>query len=106
MRPLHIRLLAAHSDAEAIDALARPLRAAGHVVATSSDQVVPDGVASTPDFVVVAGDGAGAPDSLDAAEARHIAAALRFVGGNRRQAALLLGIARSTLLAKIRRYRL
>jgi DNA-binding protein Fis len=29
---------------------------------------------------------------------------LRFTRGNKRQAALLLGIARSTLLAKIRKY--
>jgi DNA-binding protein Fis len=29
---------------------------------------------------------------------------LDHTGGNRRQAAILLGIARSTLLAKIRRY--
>jgi DNA-binding protein Fis len=44
------------------------------------------------------------PESLEAAEARHIGAVLRFTRGNKRQAALLLGVARSTLLAKIRRY--
>ena len=44
------------------------------------------------------------PESLEAAEARHLAAVLTFTGGNRRQAALLLGVARSTLLAKIRKY--
>lgn len=44
------------------------------------------------------------PESIDAVERRHIAATLRFTGGNRRNAAQLLGIARSTLLAKIRKY--
>jgi len=44
------------------------------------------------------------PESLDAVERRHIAATLRYTRGNRRNAAQLLGIARSTLLAKIRKY--
>jgi transcriptional regulator of acetoin/glycerol metabolism len=44
------------------------------------------------------------PDSLESAERRHIALTLEFTGGNRRQAARLLGIARSTLLAKLRKY--
>jgi DNA-binding NtrC family response regulator len=44
------------------------------------------------------------PDSLDAAERRHIALMLRFTGGNRRRAAQLLGISRSTLLHKVRKY--
>lgn len=44
------------------------------------------------------------PEPLDAVERRHIAAALRFTRGNRRNAAQFLGIARSTLLAKIRKY--
>lgn len=46
------------------------------------------------------------PESLAEAEARHIARTLAWTRGNRRDAARLLGIARSTLLAKIRRYRL
>lgn len=45
-------------------------------------------------------------DRLDEMEAAHIADVLARHGGNRRQAALALGVARSTLLAKIRRYRL
>lgn len=45
-----------------------------------------------------------APESLEAAERRHIAAALAHTRGNKRQAALLLGISRSTLLHKVRRY--
>jgi DNA-binding NtrC family response regulator len=46
------------------------------------------------------------PETLEAVEKRHIAAMLRHTGGNRRNAAGLLGIARSTLLAKIRKYEL
>lgn len=44
------------------------------------------------------------PEPLEAAERRHIAAALRYTRGNKRQAALLLGISRSTLLHKVRKY--
>ena len=52
------------------------------------------------------GEAAPAPESLEAVERRQIAAMLRYTGGNRRKAAQLLGLARSTLLAKIRRYEL
>ena len=45
-----------------------------------------------------------APESLEVVERRQIAAMLRYTSGNRRKAAQLLGLARSTLLAKIRRY--
>jgi DNA-binding NtrC family response regulator len=45
-----------------------------------------------------------APDSLEAAERRHIALVLRHTHGNKRQAAHLLGISRSTLLHKVRKY--
>jgi DNA-binding NtrC family response regulator len=45
-----------------------------------------------------------APDSLDDVERRHIHLVLRHTGGNRRQAARLLGISRSTLHNKLRRY--
>ena len=44
------------------------------------------------------------PEPIDAVERRHIATTLRFTHGNRRNAAQLLGIARSTMLAKIRKY--
>ena len=44
------------------------------------------------------------PDTLESAERRHIALTLEFTRGNRRQAARLLGIARSTMLAKLRKY--
>ena len=46
----------------------------------------------------------GLPVSLDAAERAHIARTLAHTAGNRRQAALVLGISRSTLLHKIRKY--
>src|SRR4026208_415727 len=44
------------------------------------------------------------PDSLEAAERQHLAFALRDTEGNERKAAHLLGIARSTLLNKVRKY--
>ena len=44
------------------------------------------------------------PSSLEDAERRHIARALEYTGGNKRRTAQLLGIARSTLLAKVRKY--
>ena len=44
------------------------------------------------------------PDTLEAAERRHLARVLRHTGGNKRQAAHLLGISRSTLLNKVRKY--
>jgi DNA-binding NtrC family response regulator len=48
----------------------------------------------------------GEPESLEAAERRHLAGVLRHTGGNKRKAALILGISRSTLLNKVRKYRL
>jgi DNA-binding NtrC family response regulator len=52
------------------------------------------------------GEHAAAPEPLEAVERRQIAAMLQYTAGNRRKAAQLLGLARSTLLAKIRRYEL
>ena len=46
----------------------------------------------------------GPPEPLDDAERAHISRALRYTKGNKRRTAHLLGIARSTLLAKVRRY--
>ena len=46
----------------------------------------------------------GAPESLEAAERKHVALALQHTGGNKRKAAHLLGISRSTLLNKVRKY--
>ena len=53
---------------------------------------------------LINGVGAAPPESLEAIERRHIATTLRHTRGNRRNAAHILGIARSTLLAKIRKY--
>jgi DNA-binding NtrC family response regulator len=44
------------------------------------------------------------PDSLENAERRHLASVLHFTAGNKRRAALILGISRSTLLHKVRKY--
>ena len=46
------------------------------------------------------------PEPLEAVERRHILATLQFTGWNKRRAALILGIARSTLIQKVRRYKL
>lgn len=48
--------------------------------------------------------GPAEPQSLEAVEQGHIESVLEQAGGNRSRAARLLGISRSTLLAKIRRY--
>jgi len=50
--------------------------------------------------------GTAEPDSLQAAERRHLSLVLRHTAGNKRRAALILGISRSTLLNKVRKYRL
>ena len=100
MPPLHLRLLVADPAREDVRELIRTLREAGHAVSTDTRSGDPV------DFVVTDGVAQPVPESLEAAEARHLAAVLQFTGGNRRQAALMLGVARSTLLAKIRKYQL
>jgi DNA-binding NtrC family response regulator len=106
MRPLHVQLVVADPDGEDVSALRDALRAAGHVVVSEEVARLPDGVLPGPDFVVTEGAALPAPETLAAAEKRHLRAVLRFARGNKRQAALSLGIARSTLLAKIRKYQL
>ena len=106
MRPLHIQLLVTDPQRDDVARLRAALREAGHVVVDGEVRRVPDGVAAAADFVVTEAAAVPTPESLDGAEARHVSAMLRFTNGNKRQAALLLGIARSTLLAKVRKYRL
>ncbi len=98
MSVLHLRLLVTDPARDDVQELIRTLRAAGHVVSTHGEST------DAADFVVPDTEAQPVPESLEAAESRHLAAVLRHTGGNRRQAALLLGVARSTLLAKIRKY--
>src|SRR5688500_13322313 len=122
MPTLHVLVMSA--DPERRRAFSEPLRAAGLSVFEATDPALAAGSVATPGFdaalldlslpsmdvsalrAAIAPDDPAPPDSLADAERRHIARMLRHTGGNRRQAALLLGISRSTLLHKIRKYRL
>jgi transcriptional regulator of acetoin/glycerol metabolism len=104
MRPLHIQLLVTDPKREDVAALRQALCAAGHVVVDGEVRQLPEGISAGADFIVTEAAAVPTPESFDAAEARHLRAVLRFTKGNRRQAALLLGVARSTVLAKIRKY--
>jgi DNA-binding NtrC family response regulator len=120
MSSLH--LLIVGGDTQAREGLLAALRGAGHRVLA-----VPDGPAAvealaSPGFDILVLDlgladlslatlrqalapaESAEPDALEAAERRHIALTLRYTGGNRRRAAHLLGISRSTLLHKVRKY--
>jgi DNA-binding NtrC family response regulator len=105
MTALRILMILDEGD-PTLPALAVELRAGGHEVQV----VAPAAVAGTLaegvfDAVVQAPRPQLAPTApLDDAEKTHIAAALRHTRGNKRQAAHMLGIARSTLLAKVRKY--
>lgn len=119
---ISLQFLVLETDAERRRAMAEALRAAGHRVLDTGDAWGAAESLSTPGFdALVLGLGlpsldAGAlraaicaepevaPVSLDAAERLHIARTLEHTGGNRRQAAHILGISRSTLLHKIRKY--
>ena len=106
-----LRILCILSDDDAaLASLAEPLRAAGHevVVAAPAEAEALLGEGATPFDAVIRSPAADstAPAPLEAAEKRHIAAILSHTRGNKRQAAHLLGIARSTLLAKVRKYEL
>lgn len=123
------RVTIVSADVTTIERLSRALRAAGFGVAPAVPHVRdlpdpgqhPDGnwvllerrPGDGSDLVSVQDPGAGwssegsgmfAPVTLEEIERRHVAATLRHTGGNKRQAARLLGIARSTLQQKVRRY--
>jgi DNA-binding NtrC family response regulator len=120
MAPLHFLLL--EHDASRRRAVAEVLRAAGHrVFDTGAAEVVADSLGAPGFDALVVGLGlpsldVGAlraaicpspvvpPVSLEAAERSHIARTLEHTGGNRREAASILGISRSTLLHKLRKY--
>jgi DNA-binding NtrC family response regulator len=120
MTPMHVLVL--DHDPERRTAVLGMLRAAGHHVAAAPDGPAAAATIGVPGFDALLLDLAMpdldllrlrealapaesvAPDSLEAAERRHIALMLRHTGGNKRQAAHLLGISRSTLLHKVRKY--
>lgn len=104
------RVTIVSQDAGAVERLSQVLRAAGFDVAPAvsclsdlpelcdraeGDWVLADGSAGREEF---------APATLEEIERRHVAATLNHTGGNKRHAAHLLGIARSTLQQKVRRY--
>ncbi len=120
MLPLHVIVLS--QGAERRDALVSALRGAGHQVVSVADAPAAAEAIGSAGFdalvldlgwpeleparlrEAVAPATPIEPDSLAAAERRHIALTLRYTGGNRRRAAQLLGISRSTLLHKVRKY--
>ena len=122
MLPLQVLVVSAASARR--DAIVGALRAQGHVVAVAdearqgAEALAEPGIdllvldVRTPELTPGALRGAldpGAPalpDSLEDAERRHIALVLRHTRGNKRQAAILLGISRSTLLHKLRKYQI
>ena len=120
MSSLHVLVLS--RGAERRDALVGALRGAGHKVVSVPDAPAAAEAIGSAGFdalvldlgwpeleparlsEVLAPAASVDPESLDAAERRHIALTLRYTGGNRRRAAQLLGISRSTLLNKVRKY--
>jgi DNA-binding NtrC family response regulator len=118
-----MEILVVTSDSARAQALCQSLREGGHLVASEPDTVVAGSqlAGGFLDVVVVdlalpgldpAGLGRALlppsafshPEPLESVERRHILATLAYTGGNKRRAASLLGIARSTLIQKIRRY--
>lgn len=118
------QVLLVDPDPERRDRLAAALRAADCHVVTEADPATAETALAEPGFrylmvdmtqpvldraAIRRGmrpDAPIPPGTLDDAERRHIARMLEYTGGNKRRAAGLLGISRSTLLNKIRRYNL
>lgn len=120
MPPAHCLII--DRDLARREELVQLLRAASHHVATAPDAGTAADAIGVPGFDLLVLDLTIAeldlaalrqalrpaqpaePESLEAAERRHIATTLLYADGNKRKAAHLLGIARSTLLHKIRKY--
>jgi DNA-binding NtrC family response regulator len=118
MTPTHLLVL--DGDAARRGEMLSLLRGAGHHAAAAPDGDAAAEALTRPGFELILLDlswpelnlarlrealaASAAPEPLDAVERRHIALTLRLTGGNKRRAAELLGIARSTLLHKVRKY--
>ena len=118
MKPLLVLLL--DGDPDRRREIATLLRQAGHEVALAEngtggnetlatcDLLVLDPASPNIDFAglrqAISPTASSSPDSLQDAERRHLALVLRHTAGNKRKAAHLLGISRSTLLNKVRKY--
>ena len=122
MNPLHVLVL--DRDTDRRNELVAMLRQDNHQVVAASDAAAAAEAIAAADFDTLLLDlalpdldlaalrraidptGMAEPDSLENAERRHLALVLRHTSGNKRKAAHLLGISRSTLLNKVRKYRL
>jgi DNA-binding NtrC family response regulator len=118
MKPLLVLVL--DGDAQRRQEIATVLRQAGHEVDLADNAAGIETTVGSYDLVVLdpeslhrehAGRGPAilstappTPESLQEAERRHLAVVLRHTSGNKRKAAHLLGISRSTLLNKVRKY--
>jgi DNA-binding NtrC family response regulator len=119
MRPVHLLIL--DCDVERREQLLELLRGAGHhVVAAPDAATTAEAVGQGFDALVLdlgcpeldrarlrealVPEQQAEPESLERTEGRHIALMLRYTEGNKRRAAQLLGISRSTLLHKVRKY--
>jgi DNA-binding NtrC family response regulator len=120
MKPSHYLVL--DSDTSRRDGVVQALRGAGHLPVVIADPAeaaralaVPGLDAAVIDLATpgldqtllreaVAPSVPAEPEPLDDVERRHIARTLVYTRGNKRRAAHILGIARSTLLAKVRKY--